>query len=124
MKRDAYQLHAKFYDMVYEPAAKRLREAGAKLCRPRENLAILDVGCGTGTQLLLYRMEGCRLFGIDSSPAMLERAKAKLGDLAELLLMDASHMSFADGSFDLVTVVLTLHEMAAPVWTDVVRECL
>lgn len=29
MKRDAYQVHAKFYDMVYEPAAKRLREAGA-----------------------------------------------------------------------------------------------
>ncbi len=123
MKRDAYQMHAKFYDRVYEPAAKRLREAGARLCPPRKNLAVLDVGCGTGTQLLLYRMEGCRLSGIDSSPAMLERARAKLGNSAELLLMDASHMSFADASFDLVTVVLTLHEMPAPMRTDVVREC-
>jgi len=124
MRRDVYQLHAKFYDKVYEPAAKRLREVGAKLCRPRKNLAVLDVGCGTGTQLLLYRMEGCRLCGIDSSPAMLERAKVKLGDSGELLQMDASHMSFADRSFDLVTVILTLHEMQAPMRTDVVRECL
>ena len=123
MKRDAYQVHAKFYDKVYEPAAKRLREAGARLCPPRKNQVVLDVGCGTGTQLLLYRMEGCRLCGIDSSPAMLERAKAKLGDSAELLIMNASHMDFADGSFDLVTVVLTLHEMPATVRTDVVREC-
>jgi len=124
MKHDAYQVHAKFYDKVYEPAAKRLREAGAKICRPRKNLAVLDVGCGTGTQLLLYRMEGCRLCGIDSSPAMLERAKAKLGDSAELLQMNASHMSFADRTFDLVTAILTLHEMPAPMRTDVVRVCL
>ena len=124
MKHDAYHVHAKFYDRLYEPAAKRLREAGARLYPPRKNLAVLDVGCGTGTQLLLYRTEGCRLCGIDSSPAMLERAKAKLGGSAELLIMDASHMSFADGTFDLVTVVLTLHEMPAPLRTDVVHECL
>ncbi len=37
--------------------------------------------------------------------------------------MDATHMSFADGTFDLVTVVLTLHEMPTPVRTDVMREC-
>ncbi len=123
MERDSYQIHAKFYDKLYEPAAKRLRVAGAKLYPPRENLAVLDVGCGTGTQLLLYRMKGCRLCGIDSSPAMLERAKAKLGDSAELQIMDASRMSFADGSFDLVTVVLTLHEMPTAMRTEVVREC-
>ncbi len=37
MSRDAYQVHAKFYDRVYEPAAKRLREAGAKIC-PHEKI--------------------------------------------------------------------------------------
>jgi ubiquinone/menaquinone biosynthesis C-methylase UbiE len=123
VERDSYRVHAKFYDKVYEPAANRLRAAGAKLCPPRKNLAVLDVACGTGTQLRRYRMEGCKLCGIDSSPAMLERAKAKLGDSAELLLMDASHMTFADGTFDLVTIVLTLHEMPPALRTKVVREC-
>jgi ubiquinone/menaquinone biosynthesis C-methylase UbiE len=53
----------------------------------------------------------------------LERAKAKLGGSAELRNMDASFMCFEDDSFDLVTVVLTLHEMPAAMRTDVVREC-
>jgi len=123
MKRDSYRLHARIYDRLYEPAAKILRNRGLKIFPPQENISILDVGCGTGTQLAMYQRAGCRLVGVDLSPAMLAIAKRKLGESAELLLEDASHMSFASGTFDLVTLVLTLHEMPAQLRSAVLQEC-
>ena len=85
-------------------------------------LDVLDVGCGTGTLLNHYREAGCRTFGIDLSQAMLRVAREKLNDLT---LGDASRMPFPDGSFDLVTAMLTFHEMPAllrsPVMSDAKR---
>ncbi len=123
MTADAYQAHAGVYDRIYEPAARRLRAVGLKLYPPKENLAILDIGCGTGTQLALYRRAGCRLTGVDLSPAMLRLARQKLGDSAELRAEDATHMTFARGSFDLVTMVLVLHEMPPAIRPAVMAEC-
>jgi ubiquinone/menaquinone biosynthesis C-methylase UbiE len=54
---------------------------------------------------------------------MLAIAKAKLDQTAELRLEDAARMTFGDGTFDLVTVVLTLHEMASALRSAVLREC-
>lgn len=74
-------------------------------------MSVLDVGCGTGTHLDLYQSAGCEVFGIDSSPAMLDVARHKLGPQAELHQGDAAHMPYENGTFDLVMVTLTLHEM-------------
>ncbi len=123
MKQDAYIFHAGIYDRCYEPAAKKLREMGLKIFPPRENLTILDVGCGTGTQLSLYQKSGCRLYGIDLSPAMLAITRQKLGEAAELRLEDASAMTFANGTFDLVTMVLVLHELPPWLRPAVLQEC-
>jgi ubiquinone/menaquinone biosynthesis C-methylase UbiE len=79
-----------------------------------EGMLVLDVGCGTGTLLDLYQQTGCRVFGIDASPAMLEVARGKLGHRADLRLGDATRMPYASGRFDLVAIVLALHEMPAP----------
>jgi ubiquinone/menaquinone biosynthesis C-methylase UbiE len=123
MQQDSYRLHAKLYDRFYEPAARRLRTVGLKLYPPRENLTILDVGCGTGTQLALYQKAGCRLVGIDLSASMLTIARQKLGTSAELHLLDASHMPFEDALFDLVTMVLVLHELPVLLRSAVLLEC-
>ena len=123
MKQDPYRFHARIYDRFYEPVARRLRRVGLKLYPPRENLSILDIGCGTGTQLALYQRAGCRLVGIDLSPAMLAIAQQKLGASAELHEFDASLMPFDDNLFDLVTIVLTLHEMPALLRSAVLQEC-
>lgn len=123
MKQDAYGFHAGIYDRLYEPAARILRHAGLKIFPPQQNLSILDVGCGTGTQLALYDKPGCTLFGVDISPAMLTVARRKLGVTAELRLEDASKLTFADGTFDLVTTVLVLHEIPAGLRSAVLREC-
>ncbi|MBZ0290962.1 MAG: methyltransferase domain-containing protein [Anaerolineae bacterium] len=39
---------------------------------------ILDIGCGTGRVMFHLAQEGCRVYGIDSEAAMLDRAKIKL----------------------------------------------
>ena len=123
MEKDPYRIIAKAYDWLYEPSASILRRIGLQVFPPRENISILDVGCGTGTQLALYNKAGCKLFGVDTSPAMLEKARCKLGEIAELRLEDASHMPFPNQTFDLVTMVLVLHEMPALLRPSILSEC-
>ena len=124
MKNDPYRIWAKSYDLLIEPAEKRsVRRIGLQVFPPRDNLSILDIGCGTGSQLALYRRTGCKLYGVDRSPAMLAVACRKLGETAELHLEDASHMSFPSQMFDLVSALLVLHEMPAPLRPAVLAEC-
>lgn len=123
MKRDPYRGLSKAYDWLCEPSAGILRRIGLEVFPPRENISVLDIGCGTGTQLALYRRAGCKLFGVDTSQAMLEKARRKLGDTADLRLEDASHLSFPGSMFDLVSMVLVLHEMPAALRPAVLAEC-
>jgi ubiquinone/menaquinone biosynthesis C-methylase UbiE len=123
MKNDPYARLAARYDRSVGSAAALLRTRGMMIFPPREGLKVLDVGCGTGEQLASYAKPGCELIGIDLSPSMLEVASRKLASSARLLLEDATHMSFPDASFDLVTCVLALHEMPAEDRPHVVAEC-
>ncbi len=124
MGADAYRRMAGMYDQVVEPAAAALRRKGMEILPPREDISILDVGCGTGTQLALYRRPGCRLAGVDLSPSMVERAKAKLGDAAEIRCEDATRMTFESGSFDVVMLVTVLHELPPALWRPLLDECV
>jgi demethylmenaquinone methyltransferase/2-methoxy-6-polyprenyl-1,4-benzoquinol methylase len=122
MSRDPYRKIAKWYDLLAEAGVRGLRGIGMKIYPPKEGMIVLDVGCGTGSQLALYEQAGCKVFGIDSSPAMLKVAQEKLGESAELRLADASQIPYSDETFDLITAVLTLHEMPAPVREAVMKE--
>ena len=64
---------------------------------PREGMDVLDVGCGTGIQLASYQEAGCRVSGIDASQAMLNVARRRLGERADLQLGDAARMPYPDG---------------------------
>jgi ubiquinone/menaquinone biosynthesis C-methylase UbiE len=44
-----------------------------------EPLRLLDVGCGTGHQLLRWRAGGYEVAGVDGSDAMLAEARASIG---------------------------------------------
>lgn len=123
MNNDPYRIHAMMYDLIAEPFASSFRRVALRLFPPRDNLSILDIGCGTGTQLALYRRPGCKLCGVDTSPAMLAIAQRKLGDSAELRLEDASHLDFPSQMFDLVFILQVLHEMPASVRPAVLVEC-
>ncbi len=122
MNADPYAKSAKKYDIFVERFAAYLRQIGMQVYPPREGMLVLDVGCGTGTNLNLYQKAGCRVFGIDASPAMLEEAKNKLGNQAELRLGSASEMCYPGEFFDLVIGMLTLHEMRREIRSQVMNE--
>ena len=122
LNRDPYQKIAKYYDLLIEPLNRSLIAVAMKTFPFKAGMFVLDVGCGTGTHLDLYQKIGCKVFGIDLSPAMLDVARQKLGDRAELHLGDASQMPYSDGTFDLVVTFLTLHEMPALLRSAVMKE--
>lgn len=72
---------------------------------PLTGKRILDVGCGTGRQLLSFLMQGALpddLYGIDLIPERIAEAKAK-HPLIHLQVGSAEQLDYPDASFDLVT---------------------
>jgi ubiquinone/menaquinone biosynthesis C-methylase UbiE len=111
MSRDHYQWMARLYDPVIGRLNRTLREIAMSMLPPCEGANVLDVGCGTGLHLELYGRSGCRVSGIDLSPAMLAIARKRLGEEADLRLADATEMPFDDEAFEVVLASLFLHEL-------------
>jgi ubiquinone/menaquinone biosynthesis C-methylase UbiE len=124
MVNDPYHKSARNYDKYVEPFNTIVRQIGLRMYPPQEGMRVLDVGCGTGTNLSLYHPVGCEVFGIDLSPAMVEMARKKLRDKAEIILGDASYMPYEDNFFDLVTTMMTLHEMPDQIRSTVISEMI
>jgi SAM-dependent methyltransferase len=71
---------------------------------------ILDAGCGSGPLFAALRDRGAVVTGIDKSAGMLELARRRLGDDADLRVAElGSLLPFPDGTFDDVTASLVLH---------------
>ena len=71
---------------------------------------ILDAGCGSGPLLAALLDRGAIVTGIDKSAGMLEQARQRLGDGADLQVAElGSPLPFPDGTFDDVTASLVLH---------------
>jgi SAM-dependent methyltransferase len=62
---------------------------------------LLDVGCGTGKSFLPMLERGWEVTACDISPSMLELARAKAGDTAQLSVADMRKLPIF-GEFDLV----------------------
>ena len=71
---------------------------------------ILDVGCGSGPLFAALRDRGAIVTGFDSSAGMLELARRRLGDDADLQVADLGRpLPFPDSAFDDVVASLVLH---------------
>jgi ubiquinone/menaquinone biosynthesis C-methylase UbiE len=71
---------------------------------------VLDAGCGSGPLSAALHAKGAIVTGFDSSAAMVELARQRLGENAVLRLADLSQrLPFADGAFDDVVASLVLH---------------
>jgi len=82
---------------------------------------ILDAGCGSGPLSAALRDRGAVVTGLDSSAAMLELARQRLGDDADLHLADLGRpLPFGDGAFDDVVASLVLHYLQD--WTAPLAE--
>jgi ubiquinone/menaquinone biosynthesis C-methylase UbiE len=74
---------------------------------------VLDVGCGPGHLVEQLVDRGLAVTGVDLDPAMIERARLRLGSRAQLVAADVASLPLADESFDLVVSTLSMHH-----WTD------
>jgi len=75
-------------------------------------LAVLDLGCGTGNQLVANRaaLPQALLVGVDLSYGMLTQARRKAQDIL-WVQADSSHSPFPDASFDVITNQYALHHV-------------
>lgn len=124
MARDPYRYSAALFDYVSGPLNITLKPVRQKLAPPIQGMQVLDVGCGTGSDLELYHQGGCKVHGVDLSTSMLKVARRKFGESAELWLADAAHIPYQNESFDLVLCTHTLHEIPPEHRSSVVREMI
>jgi SAM-dependent methyltransferase len=111
VRKDPYRISAYIYDFFVSSPNSRFKQRLLRTAPPQPGMQVLDVGCGTGSDLQLYARAGCRVHGVDTSPTMLKLARKRLGELADLRLCSAGRLPFRDDSFDLVLASFTLHEM-------------
>lgn len=114
-----YRLHARIYDLTrwtFLRGREELIRRAAAQCHPQR---ILEVGCGTGKNLLhLGRLfPEAQLWGLDLSPHMLAQARKKLRGLSHrLTLIQAAYdRPVSPGQFDLVVFSYAL-SMFNPGW--------
>jgi SAM-dependent methyltransferase len=84
---------------------------------PRPKARWLDVGCGTGifTEAVLHSCAPVAVMGIDPAAAQIEQALRTVGDArAGFKQGDATHLPFADASFDYTVAALVINFIPEP----------
>ncbi|GAB4052591.1 class I SAM-dependent methyltransferase [Catellatospora paridis] len=113
MRADHYDGFAESYSRANESGlftAHYERPAMLALAGDVRGRRVLDAGCGSGPLSEALRARGAVVAGFDSSPVMVELARKRLGEDADLQVADLSlPLPFADGAFDDVVVSLVLH---------------
>jgi len=82
----------RIYPWLYEAAEFR-HHAGER---------VLEVGCGTGCDLLQFAKHGALAHGVDITPRHVDLARERVNGAAKVILGDATHLPFEEGEFDFV----------------------
>jgi len=113
----AYDRWAPAYDLVFGPVFRRGRSAAIEAA-DRIGGRVLEVGVGTGISLPQYGKQ-CRLFGIDISDGLLDKARRRvaefgLDNVEGIQVMDAEKLAFADSSFDVIVAQYVITSVPNP----------
>jgi phosphatidylethanolamine/phosphatidyl-N-methylethanolamine N-methyltransferase len=125
---DAYRRWAPVYDVTFGRVAEAGRKHAVRLINRRQG-SVLEVGVGTGLSLPFYG-EHLTVTGIDLSPDMLQKARARVDrrgvrNVAGLHEMDAGNLAFEDDSFDTVVAMYVMTVVPDPdrVMRELERVC-
>ena len=103
---------ANYTRSTFHASAERLNEV-VELARPLKGDLVLDVATGTGNTALALAPHARRVVGLDLTPEMLAQARriaAERGiENVNWVIGDASHLPFADETFDLYVVRAAPH---------------
>jgi phosphatidylethanolamine/phosphatidyl-N-methylethanolamine N-methyltransferase len=126
--RSAYRRWAPVYDQTFGRIAAEGRRHAVQIIN-RKKGRVLEVGVGTGLSLSMYGRH-LEIVGIDLSPEMLDKARARvraegLDHVRGLHEMDASALTFPDGSFDIVVAMYVMTVVPDPekVMRELSRVC-
>lgn len=87
---------------------RRMKSLILEMTVPEAGERLLDIGCGSGEHLNLFRRKGCDVTGVDPSPFLLDIAGRRLRNRAELHQGLAENLPFSDNEFDIVTLIASL----------------
>jgi ubiquinone/menaquinone biosynthesis C-methylase UbiE len=122
--REAYRLWSETYDLQPDNVVLALEDdlfAALAGPAPVEGGVVVDVGCGTGRHWAALLSRGPRLLqGVDSSPEMLARLRARYPGATLHLRAGARLDALADASADVVVSTLMLGHVRA--FADELRE--
>lgn len=115
--RNSYARWAPVYDVTFGKITHAGRRAAVEYINARDG-DVLEVGVGTGLSLERYAPH-LRVTGVDYSPAMLRKARARvaregLSHVTALRRMDARTLGFPDASFDTVAAMHVLSVVPEP----------
>jgi ubiquinone/menaquinone biosynthesis C-methylase UbiE len=93
--------------------ARRRAELFIERCQLAPGRRALELGCGTGVFLEQVARSGADLTGLDLSPDLLERTRARLAGVANVTLEcgNAEQTPFADATFDAIYGSSILHHL-------------
>lgn len=75
---------------------------------------VLEIGCGTGCDLLQFAKHGANATGIDITPEHLRLARERVGNGAQVFYGDGKKIPFEDARFDYVYSHGVLHHLDQP----------
>jgi len=125
MAEDPYRFLSKVYDFFVGPALRRIRNNCLDFIPPSVGTPVLDIACGTGLLLtdIACRYPRHRLYGIDRSRSMLEKAVRKRSNAPILwILGHGGKTPFPSETFAIITVIYALHEMEPSDRIRILRE--
>lgn len=111
-----FDKQAQFYDSTYYGQhAKKLYACVIDTMNKYDYQNVLDIGCGTGNILMeVLKRKNITVSGIDLSENMLDIAKTRLGEKADLKKGDSESLPWKNSFFDIVICTDSFHHYPNP----------